>query len=408
MQDRIDKKIESMGSLAVELQRGLTERPAVPPNMGGTGEAERAAYLKEWFRGQGIAGIEQFDAPDERVEGGVRPNLIVTLPGKSHAKSVWIISHLDIVPPGERSAWTEDPHRLRQEGDLLYGRGVEDNQQGIVSSTLALLALHQLEIVPEYDLKLMLAADEESGSELGAKYLLDEHPELFGPKDEFIIPDHGSPDGMDIQIAEKSIYSLKFTTTGKQCHAASPQNGINAFVAGSELVVELSSLCDRFAAVSNERFQPPYSTFVPTKKEPNVNATNVLPGEDRFYMNCRILPQLDFEDVAEAIDEIKGKVERKHTVQISWEIDAYKPSSHTAETAPVVTKLQKAVQQVRGGSTNLVGIGGGTIAGDFRQTGRDAVVWSTILNTAHMPDEHCSLRNILADAKVFCVFALSE
>ena len=404
----LDKKIESFRREAVEFQRGLTERPAVPPNMGGTGEAEKAEFLKEWFRTRGISQIEQFDAPDDRVTGGTRPNLIVTLPGKNANKNIWIISHMDIVPPGERSAWTHDPYSLIEEGDILYGRGVEDNQHGIVSSALALLALHELKITPACNLKLLFAADEESGSDLGAKYLLSKYPDLFGPRDEFIIPDHGSPDGMDIQIAEKSIYVLKFTTEGKQCHAADPHSGNNAFTAASALVVALSSLSDRFSYMSDERFLPPFSTFVPTKKEQNVNATNVVPGEDRFFMDCRLLPQLDFEEAAETIDEIKSMVEREYNVKINWDIHACKSSSHTPDSAPVVTKLREAVRKVRGGETRLVGIGGGTIAGDFRQIGREAVVWSTCLNTAHMPDEHCSIRDLLDDARVFCVFSLME
>jgi len=391
---------------AVELQRGLTSRPSIPPNMGGTGEAERAEYLRKWFAGHGLKDITEVNAPDDRVAEGYRPNFIVSLPGKDESRSLWIISHLDIVPPGDRSLWSHDPHEMYQEGDLLYGRGVEDNQHGIVSSALALLAMKELGIQPAYTLKLFMAADEESGSELGAKYLLGEHPELFGSKDEFIIPDHGSPDGMDIQIAEKSIYVLKFTTEGKQCHASDPHSGTNAFVAASALVVELNGLSDRFARTQDEKFLPPFSTFVPSKKEPNVNAANVLPGKDVFYMDCRVLPQLDFEEVAEQIDDIKGKIERDYNVKIDWEIHTCKSSSVTSESAPVVRKLQEAVSKIKGGTTRLVGIGGGTIAGDFRQTGRDAVVWSTCLNTAHMPDEHCTIRDLLDDAKVFCAYAL--
>ena len=48
----------------------------------------------------------------------------------------------------------------------LYGRGTEDNQQGIVCSVMAALALKALKITPEYTIKLLFVADEEVGSSM--------------------------------------------------------------------------------------------------------------------------------------------------------------------------------------------------------------------------------------------------
>ena len=46
-------------------------------------------------------------------------------------------------------------------------------------------------------------------------------------------------DGSEIEIAEKSILWLRFRVRGKQCHASTPQKGINAFEAGAELTPEV-------------------------------------------------------------------------------------------------------------------------------------------------------------------------
>ena len=48
-----------------------------------------------------------------------------------------------------------------------------------------------------------------------------------------------------------------------------------------------------------------------------------------------------------------------------------------------------------------MGIGGGTVAKYFREAGFPAVVWSTMDEMAHSPDEYCLISNILEDAKVF-------
>ena len=73
-------------------------------------------------------------------------------------------------------------------------------------------------------------------------------PRLFRREDEALVPDGGSEDGTQIEIAEKSILWLRFRVRGKQCHASTPQKGINAFEAGSHLVVRLGALAERFAA----------------------------------------------------------------------------------------------------------------------------------------------------------------
>ncbi|MDR3146681.1 MAG: M20/M25/M40 family metallo-hydrolase, partial [Treponema sp.] len=161
-------------SLLLDLESGLTGRPAVSPDSGGEGELDKCEYLESWLRARGIGRLERYDAPDKRAKGGVRPNLIATIPGRDAASGgaegpgsggrLWIMSHLDVVPPGERGLWQSDPWTLIHAGDRIIGRGVEDNQQGICSSVLAALSLTGEGIVPPRTVKLLFAADEENGS----------------------------------------------------------------------------------------------------------------------------------------------------------------------------------------------------------------------------------------------------
>ena len=39
---------------------------------------------------------------------GTRPNLVAYLPGNRPEK-VWVLSHTDVVPPGDLSLWESDP-----------------------------------------------------------------------------------------------------------------------------------------------------------------------------------------------------------------------------------------------------------------------------------------------------------
>jgi succinyl-diaminopimelate desuccinylase len=68
--------------------------------------------------------------------------------------------------------------------------------------------------------------------------------------------------------------------------------------------------------------------------------------------------------------------------------------------------IARAVKDLRRIKTKPVGIGGGTVAKFFRQAGFPCVVWSTMDDRAHTPDEYALIPHILEDAKVFAHVAL--
>ena len=48
----------------------------------------------------------------------------------------------------------------------------------------------------------------------------------------------------------------------------------------------------------------------------------------------------------------------------------------------------------------MIGIGGGTVAAYLRGAGYDTVVWATVAETAHMPNEYCVIDYMVGDAKI--------
>jgi len=122
--------------------------------------------------------------------------------------------------------------------------------------------------------------------------MIDSTDNLFHHDDLIIVPDSGNPEGSLIEVAEKSMLWLCFKTKGKQCHGSNPHLGNNAFTAASYLVTKLTKLRKIFSN-TDPLFDPPQSTFEPTKKEANVGNINTIPGEDVFCMDCRVLPEYD-------------------------------------------------------------------------------------------------------------------
>jgi len=410
MEKKLFSWIDGAGSLAVELQGGLTGRPAVSPDSGGEGELDKCVFLEGWLKAHGITQLERFDAPDERAKGGVRPNLVATIQGKGNEADgrLWIISHIDVVPPGEASYWESDPWTMVEANDgplghRVIGRGVEDNQQGLTSSVLAALAFVKQGLQPCRTIKLLFAADEEMGSEFGIAWLLKNHNDMFNKNDTALIPDSGDEKGEGIEIAEKNMLWIRFTTTGKQTHGSRPDQGANAFLAGSDLVLRLHyGLSEKFNA-RDSLFEPDYSTFQPTKKEANVPNINTIPGGDVFCIDMRVLPRYSIKEVLGEIDRIKEEVAAKHKVSIDYTVVQATESPATSAQAPFIKSLSLAINEVYGVIARPIGIGGGTIAAFLRRVGIDSAVWSRISGTAHQPNEYALVKDILGDAKVMAL-----
>ncbi len=405
--NEVSSRIEGYREWAVELQAGLTAIPAVCPASGGEGELDKAIWLEGVLRTLPFDEVSRFDAPDPRAKGGVRPNIVARYSGVRASRTLWIMSHLDVVPPGERALWTGDPFELRVEDGRVIGRGVEDNQQAVVASLLVARALMECRVRPPVDLALLFCADEETGSAYGADHLVRNHRDLFGPEDMFLVPDAGNAEGTLVEVAEKALWWLKVRTVGKQCHASTPALGANAFRAACDLVTRLGSLAGTFPH-ADPLFDPPTSTFEPTKKEPNVPNINTIPGEDAFYLDCRVLPAVPLDDVEAEIRRIAGEVEAAHRVAITLEDVQRAPATPpTSPNAEIVGLVVDAVREVVGITPRPQGIGGGTVAAIFRRIGLPAVVYSKIHESAHQPDEFCVLDDLIADAKVFARVAMS-
>jgi len=402
--ERVFREIEAGRSRMIELQSRLCAVPAIAPQSGGQGESAKAEVLVRWLTGGPFSAIEVFEAPDHRVPSGKRPNVVVTVPGTDERR-LWIITHMDVVPPGELALWDSPPYEAVEKNGRLYGRGVEDNQQSLVASVFAAAAIRGLGLTPRLTVKLLFMADEETGSKKGIRFLLDRE-RLFGKDDLILVPDIGNESSDMIEIAEKSVLWLRFRTSGRQCHASTPEKGVNAFVAASDLVLRLSRLNEIFAS-RDPLFDPPVSTFAPTKKEPNIPNINTIPAEDVFYVDCRILPSVGISAVQQEIASALREVEERRSVTISCEEVQKEVSEPTPEDAPIVRALKRSIPAVYPCEPRAVGIGGGTVGAHIRNAGFPVACWSTVEETAHMPNEHCRIDHMVGDAKVMAHLMLT-
>ena len=390
--------VEEYRDEMVRTIREIVRIKAIAPEYGGDGEYEKAEYLMRLL--DGFDYVERFDAEDERVSRGVRPNIVAKINGVLE-RTIWIVAHMDVVPEGDERLWNTPPFEGVVKNGKVYGRGTEDNGQSIVSSLYAAKAIIDSGLTPKYTLGLCYVADEETGSNYGIKHLLEQG--IFSRDDMFVVPDIGTPKGDMIEIAEKSILWLKFKVYGQQSHASMPR-GANACRRAMEFILDLDKKLHSKFNAQNNLFTPPHSTFEPTKREGNVDNINTIPGLDISYMDCRILPEYDVEEVLDYIEDIRSFHQMRGNGRIEVEVVQKVSSPPTPETALIVERLKKIIEELRGFKPKLFGIGGNTCASFFRRSGfTETAAWCTADGVAHQANEYCVIDNMVEDAKVFAL-----
>jgi len=404
---KIFAEIEKQKDEMIQALMELIRIPAIAPENGGEGEKEKAEKLMKILEKMSFDKIERYDAKDDRVSSKKRPNIVAYILGENADEKLWIITHLDIVPPGEENLWTiTKPYEPRVKDGRIYGRGSEDNGHSMIASIFAIKALQTLKIKPKRTVALAFVADEEQGSTYGIQHLINQR--LFKKNDLIVVPDSGNEDGSFIEIAEKSAIWFKVRTIGKQTHASRPHQGLNAHRIGMQFALALDEMLHKKYSAKDAYFDPPESTIEPTKKDKNVDAVNIMPGEDIIYFDCRILPSYNLDEILKDITQLAEKFEKQTKAKIQIEpLHKSVAPKPTDAKAKIVTMLTEAIKNTRQIEPKIGGIGGGTCAAFFRKIDLPVVVWSTIDETAHQPNEYTKIDNLLNDAKTYALLATS-
>lgn len=391
---------DTLANEAIELERNLVALKALAPENGGDGEVEKTAYIKDYLsRFQGT--VKEYHIPDERVSAGYRPSLSIVRAGKETARTMWIVSHTDVVPEGDHKLWESDPFSLRVDGNRLIGRGVQDNHSGIVPAILFYRVLDELGLTPPVNVGLLFCADEEYGSAYGIAAIIDTY-DIFGENDLVYVPDMPSDAGNVLEIAEKSLLWIKVSINGTQSHGSRPDVGANAHKAAAHFITRVEALRNETYNAANEIFDYPYSSIEPTLVEANVPNINTIPGQHVFAFDCRILPQYNIDDVFADIKKIGIDIERRFGVNISYETPQYLQAlPAVSEESETFRMMHAALTSWKGLGAIALGVGGGTCAYFIRKLGVDAVVCGKGPESAHKPNEHIFLEDLLEMTKLY-------
>ncbi|MGM0604709.1 MAG: ArgE/DapE family deacylase [Halobacteriota archaeon] len=224
---RVDAAVSALSSDLVSFVSDLVRVPSVPGNEGPAQDIVRRKLESLGLSVDAIdaGSIPELEAHPEYVEPDSpydeRPNLVATREGSGDGRSLLFNGHVDVVPEGDRDAWSFDPFAGTVEDGNILGRGASDMKGGVAAMIFALEALENAGITLAGDLSINTVIEEEYGGSGGTLASV-----LAGvDADAVVIPE---PTDFDQWIANDGVSYFRVTVEGKSAHAAETDAGVNA------------------------------------------------------------------------------------------------------------------------------------------------------------------------------------
>lgn len=159
-----------------------------------------------------------------------RPNLVARVAGRGEAPPLLLYGHVDVVTTVGQN-WSHPPFSGDLADGAVWGRGALDMKGGIAMMLAALLrAAAEPDTLPG-DLIFAALADEENWGDYGARFLVQEHADLFhgaryaiGEIGGFTIY-VGTQRFYPIMVAEKQGVAITATVRGPGGHGSLPMRG---------------------------------------------------------------------------------------------------------------------------------------------------------------------------------------
>ncbi len=212
-----------------------------PGDHSGPGERAAAEYVAAKLAEVGVQ-PQIFESHPKRT------SLVARIEGTDRTRPALLMhGHLDVVP-ADAADWQVHPFAGELSGDCVWGRGAVD-MKDMDAMIMAVVRRRLREgRRPPRDIVLAFLADEEAGGKWGARFLVDNHPDLFdgcteaiGEVGGFSYTLHG-PSGPQrmylVQTAEKGMAWLRLTARGTAGHG-SMLNDDNAVTELAEAVARL-------------------------------------------------------------------------------------------------------------------------------------------------------------------------
>jgi acetylornithine deacetylase/succinyl-diaminopimelate desuccinylase-like protein len=255
---------------------------------------------------RGALRVERICAP----ECPERPNLVVTLPGRTSETLGFIGAHFDVVPADRvAEGWTTPPFELVVEPDgTLRGRGVTDCLGHVALLTELLCDLVAEGVTPNRTIVVVFIANEEESSVpgIGLDYVASQgglECLAHGPVIWLDSADFGPT------LGTGGIAAWELVATGVPGHSGMPHNCVNALELAMVAALELSTWFSSSYPPHLDEARWNYassSSLKSTVVEVDNRKVTKIPGHAVLRGDIRMTP---FYDIDEAVERARSFVE---------------------------------------------------------------------------------------------------
>ncbi len=355
-------------------------------------ERVAADYYANVLGSYGVDSVIRESAP-------TRASLVARLLGRDSSKpGLLLSSHTDVVPV-EPKHWTRPPFSAEIADGCLWGRGSVDMKPKCAMDLVAVTALKRVGIQPQIDLVLAAVADEEAGSELGAKFLVERYPELI--RAGYVLNEIGGFTVhlgdlrfYPIQVAEKGYVTVKMTVNAAPGHGSMPRRD-TAIEKMAELITKIVSTPMRqrvtplmaqtlkSLGVSTDPAPPLFRPMLSNTVSPTILRAgykdNVIPGEASVILDGRTLPGEDPESFMAELRAIVGP-------EPSFELVKTAPPAETTVDTPLYDLMKRKLEAADPGARALPWmIPGATDNKFYAQLGMACYGFMPVKLEPHMP-----------------------
>ncbi len=232
--------MEMLDEITGLMQEMIRNKCINPPG----NEMKSIRTVEQFLSSYGIESEIFESAPD-------RGNLLAVMEGGGDHPSLMLgPAHVDVVPVENEKDWLVPPFDGTIKDGVIWGRGSLDMLYIVACQTVVFAKLHQEGFKPKGNLKLCIVADEESGGNYGANWLIQNHPEKM--KVDYLITeaggDHIGPHRITYVYGEKGKAWTRLSFRGEESHGSAPFKSKNAVVKMAKAIQRISE------------YQPPRNT----------------------------------------------------------------------------------------------------------------------------------------------------
>jgi succinyl-diaminopimelate desuccinylase len=402
--------IEADRDTLIEFFAGFV-RAKTPNPPGDTGEA--VAHIRRFLDDRALP--YRVIAPEPRF-----PNVVGTFEGSGSGsgagpgRHLVLNGHIDVFPVGDEP-WSHGPWSGAIADGKVWGRGACDMKCGTSASIFTFAYLYRVKDELKGRLTLTCVSDEENFGPWGARYLMENHPEVHG--DCCLNGEPSSP--FTIRFGEKSPIWLAITVTTRGAHGAYTHASPSATKIAARLIGELEAL----TAISVEaphnvataltqareaidKAQGAGAAEIVQKVTVNIGKiegglkVNMIPGTCRFELDVRLPVGATKELIMAEVDRIVGRFPEARVEEINSQ-----PPSWCDPYGDMVGILQDNVERLRGFRPTPIISLGGTDARLWRLRNIPAYVYGPMPTNMGAADEHVEIDEFLHVVRTHVVSA---